>query len=91
MTIQPPGAVPPLAPNYRLRVRASPIKARQFQWEVVDDNRAIAVQASERTFRSMEEAYGDGQASLEHWRQRSNRQIASSGSLGQRKPGRPVR
>ena len=91
MTIQPPGAVPPLAPNYRLRVRAAPAKSRQFLWEIVDENHAIAVQTSERTFRSMEDAYGDGQASLEHWRQRANRQLASSGSLGQQKPGRPVR
>jgi hypothetical protein len=91
MTIQPPGAVPPLAPIYRLRVRAAPLKSRQFLWEIVDENHAIAVQTSERTFRSMEDAYGEDQASLEHWRQRANRQLASSGSLGQQKPGRPVR
>ena len=41
-------------------------KAKQFVWVIVDDNRrGIAVQASKRTFRSMEDAYNAGRAALE--------------------------
>ena len=90
MTVQSPAALPG-APTYRLRVRASPVKSKQFQWEIIDENRAVAVQTSERTFRSMAEAYDDGKASLEHWRERTNRHLASSGVLGQAKPGKAVR
>jgi hypothetical protein len=85
--------MPANAPIYRLVVRASPIRTKQFLWEIVDDNnRGTPVEASERTFRSMEEAYGAGKAALEYWRQRANRQQASSGALGQQKPlgGKPV-
>jgi hypothetical protein len=86
-----PPAVPANAPSYRLRVRASPIKSKQFQWEIIDENRGVEVQTSERTFRSMAEAYDAGLAPLEQWRQRANRQLASSGALGQPKPGKAVR
>jgi hypothetical protein len=61
-------------PIYRLVVRPSVHKTKQFGWEIRDDNHSGGfVQASERTFRSMEEAYNDGRGALEYWQQKVRR------------------
>jgi hypothetical protein len=53
---------------YRLVVTASPHKARQFAWMIVDDNhRNTPVQTSKGTFRSMEDARNAGKGALEYW------------------------
>jgi hypothetical protein len=64
---------PPInIPIYRLVVRVASVqKTKQFGWEIRDDTHSERfVQASERTFRSMEEAYNDGRGALEHWQQK---------------------
>jgi hypothetical protein len=72
MTTQP--AVQPITPIYRLIVTASPLKAKQFVWVIVDDsNRSAPVQTSKQTFRSLEDAYNAGKGALEYWRDKTRR------------------
>ena len=69
-----PGALPTNVPIYRLMVRASVHKSNQFVWEILDDsNQGQCVQASKRTFRSMEDAYNVGKGALEYWYQKTKR------------------
>jgi hypothetical protein len=56
-----PGALPTNVPIYRLVVWAAVHKSKQFVWEILDDsNQGQCVQASKRTFRSMEDACNVG-------------------------------
>ena len=72
MTTQP--AAQPITPIYRLVVTASPLKAKQFIWVIVDDSdRGTPVQTSKQTFRSMEDAYNAGKGALEYWRDKTRR------------------
>jgi hypothetical protein len=58
----------------RLIVRASIYKSKQFVWEILDDSDpGQCVQASKRTFRSMEDAYNIGKGALEYWQQKTRR------------------
>jgi hypothetical protein len=67
-----PGALPTNVPIYRLIVRASVHKSNQFVWEILDDsNPGQCVQASKRTFRSMEDNVGKG--ALDYWQQKTRR------------------
>ena len=69
-----PDAPLPSAPIYRLVVTASPLKAKQFVWMIVDDNnRGAAVQTSKAAFRSMEDAYHAGRGALEYWQRKTRR------------------
>ena len=66
--------IQPITPTYRLVVSASHLKTKQFVWVIVDDNnRGTAVQASKRTFRSLEDAYNAGKGALEYWRDKTRR------------------
>ena len=66
--------IQPITPTYRLVVSASHLKAKQFVWVIVDDNsRGAPIQASKRTFRSMEDAYNAGKGALEYWRDKTRR------------------
>jgi hypothetical protein len=69
-----PHDAPPLAPIYRLVVTASQLKAKQFIWEIRDDNKQGAiVQTSKATFRSLDDAYNAGRGALEYWRAKMRR------------------
>jgi hypothetical protein len=66
--------VPVSGSIYRLIVRASVHKSKQFVWEILDDShRGQCVQASKRTFQSMEDAYNVGKGALEYWYQKTKR------------------
>ena len=66
--------IQPITPTYRLVVSASHLKAKQFVWVIVDDNsRGTPVQASKRTFRSLDDAYNAGKGALEYWRDKTRR------------------
>ena len=66
--------VQPTTPIYRLVVTASPLKAKQFVWAIVDDStRGRPVQNSNETFRSLEDAYNAGKGALEYWQRKTRR------------------
>jgi hypothetical protein len=84
------GAPPTNVPIYRLIVRAAVYKSKQFVWEILDDsNQGQCVQASKRTFRSMEDAYNVGKGALEYWQQKTRR-THSPVDLAQATPGRKL-
>src|SRR6516164_5762154 len=84
------GAPPTNFPIYRLIVRAAIYKSKQFVWEILDDsNRGQCVQASKRTFRSMEDAYNIGEGALEYWQQKTRRTHPPV-DLAQDTPGRKL-
>ena len=59
---------------YRLVVTASPLKAKQCVWVIVDDsNGGKPVQTSEATFGSMENAYSAGRGALAYWQRKARR------------------
>ena len=65
-------AAPATAQTYRLVVSASHLKAKQFVWVIVDDtNHGTPVQASNRSFPSLEEGYNAGQGALAYWRDKA--------------------
>ena len=65
------------------------IRMMQFVWVIVDDNnRGTAVQASKRTFRSLEDAYNAGKGALEYWRDKTRRTHPSV-DLAQPPPAKP--
>lgn len=69
-----PVDAPSTTPNYRLVITASPAKAKQFIWVIVNDESLGApVEASKQTFRSMEDAYNAGKGALEFWRAKMRR------------------
>jgi hypothetical protein len=79
MTNLPSEAVPAGAQTYRLVVSASHLKAKQFVWVIVDDtNRGTPVQASNRSFQSLEDAYNAGQGALKYWRDKATRAQAKA-------------
>ena len=85
-----PGAPPTNVPIYRLIVRAAVHKSKQFVWEILDDsNQGQCVQASKRTFRSMEDAYNVGKGAFEYWQQKTRRTHPSV-DLAQETPGRKL-
>ena len=70
----PQNAPPPTPPSYRLVVTASQVRAKQFIWVIVDDNnRAVRVQTSKQTFRTMEDAYNAGKGALDYWHAKMGR------------------
>jgi hypothetical protein len=74
MTNFPSEVLPTGDQTYRLVVAASQLKTKQFVWVIVDEsNRGLRVQASEQTFRSMEDAYNAGQGALKYWRAKAMR------------------
>jgi hypothetical protein len=80
----------PTAPIYRLVVTASQLKARQFVWVIVDDDkRGKTVQTSKATFRSLEDAYNAGKGALEYW-QRKTRRVVPPVDLAQPPPAKPL-
>jgi hypothetical protein len=81
--------VQPTTPIYRLVVTASPLKAKQFVWAIVDDtHRSTPIQTSRQTFRSMEDAYNAGKGALEYW-QRKTRRTHPPVDLAQPPPAKP--